>query len=475
MSGIQDGQIIDTPATFEVTTIGQTEAIEVSAVVGDLAIESDEVQAGNFQSYNAFTIDPMQIAPGPQTLTITASDENDQSGSQTTSIIISPLPPTIVVSGLEDGDLLEQDTQVDLEFISQTPVIHVALLLDGEDLAHLVSAPYGTTLRPSEIGAGEHTLRIVAETASNQSATLDISFNVGEGPSLTATALVPTATIVPTSTLVPSATPDRNATNTQIALATQSAVEEATQNAQMTASAEMVASATTDARATSQAAAQVEMQQATRDGLATANMQARVNATQTSDARATRNAVVTQTEAINATASALAATQTSDARGTRLAQSNATETELAQVEASETAAAEMTTTRSALETQVSESQATVDSGATRDAMQTRNAQATERANQTATAIQQATIDTRLAAVGLTATPEEADLTAVAQGLESGTPRPTTTPQPTMTLVEAESPPAQGDIVPVAIIGIVLLILLVVVYLILSSRRRQRQK
>jgi hypothetical protein len=44
----------------------------------------------------------------------------------------------------------------------------------------------------------------------------------------------------------------------------------------------------------------------------------------------------------------------------------------------------------------------------------------------------------------------------------------------MTLIEAENPPTQGDIVPVAIIGIVLLILLVVVYLILSSRRRQKK-
>jgi len=474
ISGIQDGQIIDAPASFEVTGAGQTEAIEISASVGDVALEPDEVQAGNFQSSSTFTIDPMQIEPGPQTLTITASDENEQTGSQTTSVIISPLPPVIIVNGLAEGDLLEQDTQVDLEFISQTPVTRVTLLLDGEDLAHLASAPYSTPLRPAEIGAGEHTLRIVAENTSNQSATLDINFSVGEGPSLTATALVPTATTVPTSTLTPSATPDRNATNTQIALETQNAAEQATQNVLMTASAEVIASATNDARTTAQAAAQAEMQQSTRDALATANMQARVEATQTSDARATRNAAVTQTESINATASALAATQTSDARGTRLAQSNATATAQAQLAATETAAAELTATRSALETQVFESQATVDAGATSDAMETRNAQATERANQTATAIQQATIDTRLAAVGLSATPEETDLTSVAQ-LETGTPRPTTTPQPTLTMVETESPPAQGDIIPVVIIGIVLLILLVVVYLILSSRRRQRQQ
>jgi hypothetical protein len=496
VDGVQEGQIIDAPITFEIAASGQTPTVEVTISVDDMVLEPADD--------GSYTLDPMTLEPGAHTVTITATDENNQTITTEVGVIISPLPPTIVATGLNDGDELTEDTPISLEFVSQTPIVAVTVQLDGEELAQLESEPFDITLQPLEIAPGEHTLTIIAENASSQQSTLDIDFIVAEGPSLTATALAPTPTGAATQT------PDDRATRTEQAaalagvrtataeavneqatetgeantaatqteragatetsqasagatetsqanaVATRTAIAQATQNMQMTASQEGRASATSDARATSQAVAQQEALNSTREALATANVQARVNATETADARATR-----------------------------LSQSNATATQLVLLLASETAVGEVTATRSALETQVAISQATVDTQATRDAeteeanatqsgLATRNAQATERSNETATAVQQATDDTRMTAVGSTVVPtEETEITSVAQAAETSTARPSPTPQPTMTLVEAENPPATSDIAPIAILAIFLLIALVVAYLLYPRLKRPK--
>lgn len=572
IGGIQDGQIIDAPVILDVTASGQTPDVTIRVSVGDQTLEPDTTEQDGNTARSIFTIDPMQFAPGAQSILVSASTDESQWATQRVNVMVSSLPPTILVSGLEDGDVIAEDTRVDLDFVSQTPVAHVALLLDGQELAHQVSAPFGTTLSVLEIGPGEHTLRIAADTAGNQHSSLDIRFSVAEGPSLTATALAPTATHTPTdtadatrtyqatlsaartttaqaataetaqanasgtavhttATAVALATTDavmqatsraaslatqniestatrraiatqnanatatqianstataeqaalatRNAQATQNAIATQNVLAtqdaQATQNAvstsvaQSTATEQFIATATFNARATSQSIAQQEAQQSTRSALATANVQARMNATATADMRSTRTAEAAATQEANATVTAQAqSTQAAAAEMT--ATQRTVQTQTAVVVATSTAQAQLTLTAEANEASTQAA----------DATSTRAALATARFNETATAQQQATIDTQLAAIGATATLSNAETeeptegaTAVAQAGETGTPRQTPSPQPTLTLIEAENPPSQNDSIPPLLLGLVVLILILAIVLILTSRRRRQ--
>jgi VWFA-related protein len=681
IDGVQEGQLVDMSIPIEVGVVGQTSSISITASIGALTLEPDQIEQGDHTTAAVFTLNPMEIAPGTQPLLISATDQNDQTGTQQVNLTIAALPPIILVSGLEEGAVLAEDTRVDLDFISQTSIVHVALFLNETELADQVSAPFGTTLNLLEIRPGEHTLGITVDNASGQHSSLDIHFSVPEGPSLTATALAPTPTPSPTETpdagatraqqgtlsavrtttaeaidaqtatqeRLQGATANANATGTAIrttataaalaaadaalqatsqaaALATQNALSTATLRAQAATNANATASAnaqatdtvlqatqearasataaaqstenanvsatalqatqearasattaaqstenanvsatalqatqearasattaaqgtenanvsatalqatqearasataaaqgtenanvsataaaqatnqaqataTSNARATSQAAAQQQAQESTRSALATSNMQARIDATQTADVRATRSADLAATQAANASATARAAA----AQATSLAQTNATATELAQLLATAAALAEDTATQSALQTQQAVAQATSNAQATRSRNatattivqlnmtvqaqleQTREANATATAesqaaqafNETVTAQQQATIDTQLAAVGATTPPADTPTaevsTAVAQALETSTARPTPTIQPTLTLIETESPPSQGDNIPTILIGLFVVIVLIVILLILTSRRRR---
>lgn len=546
ITGIENGQTFDEPFSFEVTASGQTPEIALHALIDNQVFEPVSAEAGQNTVTGAFTIDPMALAPGEQSLMISAADTNDMAVFEVITVNIAALPPTILISGLAEGDVLAEPTTITIDFISQTPVIHVAVLVDDLELAHLVNAPYSIVLDPLDYAPGDHRLRVAADNASSQHSTLDLNFTIAEGPSLTATALAPTPTFTHT------ATPDTNATEThqsasmavltvtaeaqslnasatqsqidldaanaaatgtavratadaeeaaagalivlqtetaaaretadasatsaargtQAAATAQQAIvnaqasatagttataEQATQNANASATAdadatrdalqaatqEFGASATADARSTSQAAAQQQAIQSTRDALATANVQARVEATNTADARATRNA--------DATADAATATQ------------------LAALLLTETAAAE---TAEALsnETQVAQLNQTSEANVTQ----------TANANITATAERQATIDTQIAAVGITVTPNESQTpqtaaTTPAPEDETEEPRTSPTPQPTLTLIEAENPPSSSDLAPVFLVGIILLILLVALILLLLSRRRQSQR
>ncbi|MDX2137366.1 MAG: VWA domain-containing protein [Chloroflexota bacterium] len=237
-----------------------------------------------------------------------------------------------------------------------------------------------------------------------------------------AQAAIPTATPVP-PTIVPSSTPDLRATAN--AQASQTA---AAQNATSTINAQVTQTAVAIANANATATANIGVTQ-------TVIAQATQNAQATSAAiRATANAQATATQAaLNQQATAQIVTGTAQAAATRAA---ATQTAVAQV----TNAAEATSVQ-----------------VTAEARETRRAviQITQ------TADLQLTTDARATAVS----------TVVAA------PTLTSTPVPTRALVEvdAQSPPATADFLPlICVVGAIAGILAIIFVLLGGRRRRERR-
>ncbi|MBI1256464.1 MAG: VWA domain-containing protein [Chloroflexi bacterium] len=422
--GVQDGQSVSAPVKFTVQVTGQQPVAQISATAGSVTLEraADE----------SFTLDPMMFPPGATALTITATLTNGASGTAQINFIVAPLPPQIIVHGLTAGETLTADREVTLDFVTQTPVIHVAFFVDGQDLAHQIHAPYGITLAVLDYAPGDHNLRIIADDADGQSSTLDLPFTISSAPAVTATAaaLAATQSAIATATRqavqtadASQATQSAQASATQVANASATAVAvvatnaaQATQGAQATGTQIANASETAAAlMAINASATQAAQASATQINAATQTAAALIAQQATATAaveQATQTAQVTATQqaAITATAQQLVVIATGDARstqeqvsaqGTGTAVAQATANDLSTQTASQQQATQTSEVliQAMLATQsVQQANATATSGAlaTLSGQATQNAQAiaTQAAHITATQAAQATLDAR---------------------------------------------------------------------------------
>jgi VWFA-related protein len=466
--------------------VNTTESIAFEVLADDtLATVTLDSGAGaqplvDFASPYTVSIDPLTLPPGERLYRISATDEDGDTGVIDIPVTIAALPPIIAFGNLEAGEVLMEDRTVTLSFISQTPVVHVAYLVDGADLAHRMGEPFDFVLDIEALGAGDHALRVVADNAGGGSTTAEIAFAVDAAavaptatpipPSATSTAttlptVVPPTPLPPTDipasetpapsstpvpvAVVPTATPTpdlratanaqasatqvvivaQNATNTASALTvrqmTATAQAEVTQSAQLTitAEAQAVQAATADA---AQAATLDTAREATQtaQALATTTAQVLIDQLATLDAQATQAAVATQGAAQAQTATAIS-------------------------QATATAAAAVRQTAAASATQQAElQQATAETRATRLAA----AQATQ------TAGVQATFDTQATAVSLiTAAP---------------TLTPTLTPTPILVELTTEAPPGNFDLLPLLCVVGAIAGVLAVMFVLLGGRRRR---
>ena len=177
--GLQDGQAVDAPVDFAVNVTAQTAVAQLDVKVGDLTLQPTNA---------TYTIDPMQLPPGANALIVTATTASGLTNATQVNFVVAALPPQIVVSGLTAGETLDADRDVTLDFVTQTPVVHVAFFVDGAALADQADAPFGVTLHVLDFAPGDHTLRIIADNDSGQSSTLDLPFTIPAGPAATATA-----------------------------------------------------------------------------------------------------------------------------------------------------------------------------------------------------------------------------------------------------------------------------------------------
>ncbi len=412
VTGVQDGQTLDAPVDFTVTVTGQG-AADIQVGFGSSVLAPTTIGA-NTQTY---TLDPMRFQPGAHTLSIQATIGSGAASTavQRLNLIVAALPPQIIVNGLSSGETLHQDRDLTLDFVSQVPVIHVAFLVDGQDLAHEVQPPYGVTLRVLDYPPGDHVLRIAADDADGQQSTLDIPFSIAPEPAATATATAIQATQAAQATasqqaaltaVAVQATQGAQATGTQVAQVSQTAVA-----AQATAAAVQAIQATaTQVAQVSQTAVAAQATATATTVYATQAAQATAAADQATQAAQMTATAAQSTQSAQATATAVQATQAAQAtatalQSTQIAQASATAlqaTQAAQATATESAALEATAT-AVQSTQIAQATATA-------------VQATQIAQATAAALQatQAALATATESAALEATASQAaalDLTA----------------------------------------------------------------
>jgi len=240
-----EGQVISEPVDIFVEAVGQTPPQAVSFMIGDQSVTFD-------QPPYSITLNPFFAQPGPLTLGVEVLNEGGVSSTASVTFEIAALPPTLEISGIEEGQTLEgsfagETLPLTITVTSQTAVESVTVNgMDAE--AGDESGVYTFELDPLMLGSGAQTLEIRVENAGGQSATVSIPFSVQIIPTAT-----PTPTRTPTATATPTATP--TATINRQATANAQATSQA-RAAQSTSTAQARVTATAGARSTGTAQAE---------------------------------------------------------------------------------------------------------------------------------------------------------------------------------------------------------------------------
>ena len=406
VEGLEDGDFLEEIANVDLGIIA-------TQVGGDIERRYRLNTGPELSAAEGITLNPRDLQPGPNTITITVEDRATSLVSEASiDFEVAALNPEAAVGGLASGDILSEDRRINVDVESQTEVLRVVTRLDGVEIERLIEAPYEIDLEVLDIPPGEHTLEIQVINDGLREDTTTIEFTVPEEPARIATATV----IAATARAAASATAMEQA----IATATGQAIATVTQEARVTATEIMRATATQQARvmATGQAIATVTQEArvaATEIMRATATQQARVTATGQAIATVTQEARVAATEIVRATAVQEARDRARDiVRATATEQAVATATEQAIATATEQAVA--TATQQAIVTATEQAIATATEQAIATVTQEARVAATEIVR--ATAVQEAR-DRARDIVRATAT-ERAVATATEQAIATAT-------------------------------------------------------
>jgi hypothetical protein len=288
------GELTDV-TTVTVDLQEQSPTTSVHFIVDETTLNKD------LEAPFTFDLDPASFAPGEHTLRINVESASGATNLVEQTFTVAPLPPEIVVNGLNAGEVLEEARTVEIEVGGRVPVQSVTYSVDGNVIDDQSEAPFAIELRPLAFVPDQIlTLRIEAANTFGTTNAVEIPFSFSMSPFLTATPPTSTPTPTPTFTNTPTPTIDVPATN-----------DEATAIAQTT----LDAQATSDTQSTS-----------------TAVVEATANAVATDNAVSTENA-------------ALASTATFEAEATQVAQITvdfeSTVEEQNTLEAQETATAEL--------------------------------------------------------------------------------------------------------------------------------------
>lgn len=438
ISGIADNDVLDDTVNVTVLAIGQTPIQSVTVTSGTETLAS----ATDAESVN-FDLNAMDFAPGTGSVTVSATDSNDQKIEQTISFTVSALAPEITITGIAEGDILTGDTLVNIETTSQTDVTGLTFAFDVGTATTVSGSSF--TISPADLGDGEHTVAITATNSGGQSTTVTIPFTVQLPPTPTHTslptdtAIPPTATALPTDTEVPSETPVPTDTDVP-----------PTETSEPTDTLEPSDTPTPDATETAMFEAQIAEQE-TVDANATSDAQATLeadNATSTVDAVLTIDAQASLD--VESTDAADNIKQTADARSTQLVLNSQ-------------ATADAQSTLEAQSTLDADSTASADTGEPTSVAQVNTEVPTEEASEEATADDatlepddEPTAEPTLAPATATDIPTE-------ESLDEPTAQASLTPV-TITEVDAqtadEQPPSDNSTAVIAIgVGLLLLILL----------------
>ena len=374
------GMTLSEPVDLVLIPGGQTAPTEVSVQFG-------EIQETLTDPYT-FTIDPAQLEPGEQTLSITITNEGGVTSTTEQTFTVLAVPPQFTISGIEAGQVFEgsflpgETFPVEINVISQTLITRVSVnnvnTSVQPDGSYTLNVPYGA--------AGNNTLEITVSNASGQTNNQSIPYTVILIPT-------PTPTPRPTITSTPMPTVDvRGTANAESSSTAQSIIVQATSDARITAQAQ----STLDSQATLDT-------QAANEANAAASAEA-LAATTTAESQATANTQATNDANATASAESLAATTTAESQATANAQGTNESRATRNAQITEQAATEIGATRDADSTRVAQDMPRL----TENAQSTRDARATTQANAQGTSTteailteqafsQQATRDARITA------------------------------------------------------------------------------
>jgi Mg-chelatase subunit ChlD len=106
-------------------------------------------------------------------------DVTTSGATGTTQRIVCPGSVCAVFQGIEEGVRVAEAQQIVAEVVSTERIQSVSLLVDGESVKTLQTAPYEFELDPAAYGSGSHTLALAVATASGSLQLGEVSVELG--------------------------------------------------------------------------------------------------------------------------------------------------------------------------------------------------------------------------------------------------------------------------------------------------------
>jgi VWFA-related protein len=166
-----------------------TGAISEPLIVSAQALADEGVTSATFQFADQealpsqfpyeYTVDPATLTPGVYDLVFTAVDASGDERSTTGQIEIAAIPPEVVFSDIEEGQVVDSVLDVTATAIQrQSPVTGLIVRLDGNLLLSTRDFSTTFTIDPVALTPGTHVLEASTTDTTGQRAVTTVNFEV---------------------------------------------------------------------------------------------------------------------------------------------------------------------------------------------------------------------------------------------------------------------------------------------------------
>ena len=155
-------------------------AVAADDALAEVILELDGVPVETIMEAGAYgtTVVPVQMAPGPHELTITARDVDGDVAQVSQPFAVAALPPEITVtSSLLEEPVLTEPTEVSVTVGGQTRFATAKIMIDGVAEASL-EEEIRLTLDPYDFDAGLHDVEFIVTNEADQAASQQLTFEV---------------------------------------------------------------------------------------------------------------------------------------------------------------------------------------------------------------------------------------------------------------------------------------------------------
>ena len=155
-------------------------AVAADDALAEVILELDGVPVETIMEAGVYgtTVVPVQMAPGPHELTITARDVDGDAAQVSQPFAVAALPPEITVtSSLLEEPVLTEPTEVSVTVGGQTRFATAKIMIDGVAEASL-EEEIRLTLDPYDFDAGLHDVEFIVTNEADQAASQQLTFEV---------------------------------------------------------------------------------------------------------------------------------------------------------------------------------------------------------------------------------------------------------------------------------------------------------